>query len=228
MNSWAAGRLSAVRFRSPLGTTSQSAPQVITPHEIEVFSLAPVDDSDEARRVGSRPSATALDPIPVPRLLVLDFDGVITDNRVLTAEDGQEFVLSDRSDGLGIQLLKGRTVVIVLSSEKNKVVKSRCLKLGVNSYYGFDDKWTFLVDYTRRHNTLIKDVAYVGNDVNDLECLRSVGISIAVADAHPTVLKTAQFVLTRRGGRGALRELADRMQGTPILPDGNGAGEWDL
>ena len=146
------------------------------------------------------------------RLLVLDFDGVLTDNRVWVFEDGREAVACNRSDGLGLSLLKrGHIDVIVLSTETNPVVSARCQKLGLDCFQGLQDKAVVLQDLVAERGLDMSQVAYVGNDVNDLECLHLAGYSIVVADAHPTMFDEADLVLNKKGGQGAVRELCDML-----------------
>jgi YrbI family 3-deoxy-D-manno-octulosonate 8-phosphate phosphatase len=144
------------------------------------------------------------------RLLVLDFDGVMTDNRVLVTEDGKEAVFCDRSDGLGLEMLRRKGIeAVVISKERNPVVSRRCLKLGIECLQGCDDKLATLRKKAEAGNLKPEELAYVGNDVNDLECLRWVGMPIAVADAVPEVRAVAKWVTAALGGRGAVREACD-------------------
>jgi YrbI family 3-deoxy-D-manno-octulosonate 8-phosphate phosphatase len=145
------------------------------------------------------------------RLLVLDFDGVLTDNRVLVSQDGTEAVWCHRGDGWGIARLKerGTVAIIVISTEANRVVEARCRKLGIEFIQGCDDKLTALQLIAERMKLTPNQVAYVGNDVNDLDCLRWVGTPIVVADAMPEVHEVARLVTRRPGGYGAVREVTD-------------------
>ena len=144
------------------------------------------------------------------RLLVLDFDGVMTDNRVLVLEDGREAVLCSRGDGMGIGLLKASGVpVAVLSKEANPVVGARCRKLGIPHLQGIDDKLAELRRMVAGHRLDLAQVAYMGNDVNDLECMEAAGVAIAPADAHPWALRAADLVTTAIGGFGSVREICD-------------------
>jgi len=144
------------------------------------------------------------------RLLVLDFDGVLTDNRVLVTEDGKEAVLCNRSDGLGLEMLRAKGIgVLVLSKEKNPVVAARCRKLGIGCIQGCDHKLAALRKMAEDRNLKPEEIGYAGNDLNDLECLRWVGLPIAVRDAAPEVLAIAKWVTTSAGGRGAVREVCD-------------------
>lgn len=143
--------------------------------------------------------------------VVFDFDGVMTDNRVLVAEDGRESVFCSRADGLGMQMLSRAGVgCLVLSTETNPVVSARAAKIGAECVQGLGDaKGEALRTILRDRALDSAAVAYVGNDVNDLECLRQVGVPICVADAYPAVRRAARYVTERPGGKGAVREVCD-------------------
>ncbi len=148
------------------------------------------------------------------RLLVLDFDGVLTDNRVLVRQDGSESVSCDRSDGLGIErLLEAGIEAMVLSKETNPVVAARCRKLRLPCSQGQDDKLPQLEKIASERGLVAAQIAYVGNDVNDLEVMGWCGVAIAVADAYPQALAVVDFVTRRSGGRGAVREVCDLILG---------------
>jgi YrbI family 3-deoxy-D-manno-octulosonate 8-phosphate phosphatase len=143
-------------------------------------------------------------------LLLLDFDGVITDNRVMTSTDGSEGVTSDRSDGLGVELVRRAGVpVVVVSKEASDVVRRRCDKLGLECLSDVDDKSAVVRRYLEEHRVDPSTVVFVGNDVNDLPAFGVVGCAVAVADAHAEVKAAADVVLAARGGRGAVREICD-------------------
>ncbi len=143
-------------------------------------------------------------------LLVLDFDGVMTDNRVLVFEDGREAVLCSRGDGLGLEMLRKAGVpVAVISKEINPVVGARCKKLKIPYLQGIQNKLAELTTMVREHQLQLQQVAYMGNDVNDLECMQAVGVAIAPGDSHPEALRAAHLVTTAPGGFGAVRELCD-------------------
>ena len=143
--------------------------------------------------------------------VVFDFDGVFTDNRVLVDQDGKEAVFCSRADGLGLQALRRLGVgSLVLSTETNPVVSARAKKLGIECVQGLGDtKWDALRQIFADRTLSAAEVAYVGNDINDLDCLRNVGVSICVADAYPDALAVARYVTERPGGMGAVREVCD-------------------
>jgi N-acylneuraminate cytidylyltransferase len=144
------------------------------------------------------------------QLLVLDFDGVLTDNYVWTDQHGNESVRCSRADSLGINRLQASGVeIVVLSTETNGVVAQRCRKLGIECFQGHHNKAAVLSQIVRTRGLDTAQVAYLGNDVNDLECLRYAGFPISVCDAHPEVKAIAKLSTQARGGDGAVREVCD-------------------
>ncbi len=150
---------------------------------------------------------------PLPKnvdLVVFDFDGVMTDDRVFVNQEGVEMVAANRRDGMGVNLLhKAGIKMIVMSSEKNPVVQMRCNKLNLPVIQGIDEKRIVLKKYLSDNEINAENVIYVGNDINDLPCFPEVGCALAVADAHPTALRQADIVLRHNGGHGAVREVCD-------------------
>jgi N-acylneuraminate cytidylyltransferase len=148
--------------------------------------------------------------------VIFDFDGVLTDNKVITHQDGTESVVADRSDGLGIERLREAGFrLVVMSKEQNPVVAARCAKLQIECVQGIRDKGPAMQAWLDAAGIPAAHAIFVGNDVNDLDCLRLAGCGIVVADAHPDTLAAADAVLTRPGGRGAVRELADTLLARP-------------
>jgi N-acylneuraminate cytidylyltransferase len=152
-------------------------------------------------------------PIPaVVDLVVFDFDGVLTDNRVWTDQDGREMVASNRSDSLGLERMRKSGIqAMVISKEVNPVVAARCRKLNLECIHGVDQKDVLLSSLLKERGIDPERVMFVGNDLNDLPCFPIVGCAVAVADALPEVLASADLVLTQRGGHGAVRELCDML-----------------
>jgi len=144
--------------------------------------------------------------------LVLDFDGVFTDNTVIVFQDGTEGVRCNRSDGAGLAQLKRAGVpLLVLSAEVNPVVSARCRKLDIQCLQGISDKRPVLIDWLTRHRIDPAHAIYIGNDLPDIPCMQAVGCGVAVADAHPRALDAADLILETPGGHGAIRELVDLM-----------------
>ena len=144
------------------------------------------------------------------RLVVFDFDGVFTDNMVYVLQDGSEAVRCTRADGLGLRKLDRLGIeTLVLSTEVNPVVSARCRKLQVACMQGCADKGAALVELLRERQLAPAQVAYVGNDINDLGCLQAVGLPIVVRDGHPDVQPLARYRTQTPGGHGAVREVCD-------------------
>lgn len=142
--------------------------------------------------------------------IVFDFDGVFTDNKVIVFEDGKEAVICSRGDGMGIEQLKKQGIPIwVLSKEKNPVLLARCKKLGIACEYGIENKLQRLEEQIAERKLNMENIIYVGNDINDIECLSEVGCPIVVQDAHLEAKKHAKIILQNKGGDGAIRELTD-------------------
>ena len=146
------------------------------------------------------------------KLVICDFDGVVTDNLVITDQDGKESVAASRSDSMHIKKLREMGIeVMILSSEPNPVVMARAKKMGVEAIHnvGMQDKGRVMREVLEQKNIKAQDVIYIGNDLNDLPCFEMAGWSVAVADAYPEVIRAADHVLTKTGGHGAIRELCE-------------------
>ena len=173
-------------------------------------------DLERGEKLLSRPESLSDYPeLGNIKLLILDFDGVLTDNRVLLNQEGTEAVWCNRGDGWGIARLKEAGIeILVLSTETNKVVSARCQKLDIGCIHGCDDKLSALEEIVRQRSVRLEEVAYVGNDVNDLACMSHVGMPIAVADAVPEIKNLSRIVTCCPGGYGAVREVADLILST--------------
>ena len=143
-------------------------------------------------------------------LIVYDFDGVMTDNKVIMDQFGNESVVVNRSDGLAISKIKKIGIKqLILSTEKNPVVQKRAEKLGIFCINGISNKKKALQKYLSNNKTDRKKVVYIGNDINDLNVMKYVGIPIAPADAHPEIQKIARMIINVKGGNGVVREFFD-------------------
>ena len=144
------------------------------------------------------------------QLIVYDFDGVMTDNKVYVDQKGNETVKVNRSDGLGVAEIKKLGIhQIIISTEKNPVVSVRASKIGIPCLQGVDNKKDALLDYCRKNNFDLKQVAYVGNDINDKYAMETVGTTFCPADAHDSIKGISNHVLKTKGGDGVIRELLD-------------------
>ena len=144
------------------------------------------------------------------RLIAFDFDGVFTDNKVYVFQDGSEAVCCFRGDGIGLDKLKRLGIAtVILSTEVNPIVGVRSRKLGIRCVQGCSDKRAALGGIVQELGLSLEQVAYVGNDLNDLSCLSAVGLPMVVQDAHPDVVALALYRTQVAGGQGAVREICD-------------------
>ncbi len=145
------------------------------------------------------------------RLLVLDVDGVLTDGSLCYDAEGRESKSFHVRDGYGIQqLLAAGVLVAVISGRRSLAAAARLAELKVpHVYLGRNDKRRVLDQLLTELDVPLDRVACVGDDVTDLEIMGPAGLGITVADAHPEVLRAADWVTTALGGRGAVREVCD-------------------
>lgn len=144
------------------------------------------------------------------RLVAFDFDGVFTDNMVYVLQDGTEAVRCSRQDGLGLAKLERAGIAsVIISTETNPVVSARSQKLGIRCVQGCKDKRAALEEIAQEMGLSLRQVSFVGNDINDLSCLSSVGLPIVVQDAHPDVVAYARYKTRLAGGYGAVREICE-------------------
>lgn len=144
------------------------------------------------------------------KLLVLDFDGVFTDNAVYVSQEGIESVRCWRSDGLGLSRLRSKGVHLqIISTELNPVVTVRAQKLKIPCKQGVDDKAAAIMEICRELHVDLAYTMFVGNDINDIPAFKSVGFPVAVADAYPETDQHVLFKTDKPGGHGAVREICD-------------------
>ena len=148
------------------------------------------------------------------RFAIFDFDGVFTDNRVWVNGRGEESLAFSRSDGLGLRRLDEVGVqYLIVSMEQNPIVGARAQKLRADCLQGVDDKLAVVRERIAAAGISLEQTAFVGNDINDAECLRAVGLPVVPADAWNEVKPLARWVLSRAGGAGCVREFCDAVWG---------------
>ncbi|MDG2155512.1 MAG: 3-deoxy-manno-octulosonate-8-phosphatase KdsC [Gammaproteobacteria bacterium] len=145
------------------------------------------------------------------KLLVLDVDGVLTDGRLFFDAEGREQKVFHARDGYGMRaLMRHGMELAIISGRKSRPVEARMKELDVAYVYlGQSDKINALNTLIKKLGIKLQQVAYVGDDIPDLECMQAAGLSIAVQDAHQTVRKQADWLTTAPGGSGAVREVCD-------------------
>jgi 3-deoxy-D-manno-octulosonate 8-phosphate phosphatase (KDO 8-P phosphatase) len=144
------------------------------------------------------------------QLVAFDFDGVFTDNRVITSQDGTESVSCWRSDGIGISRLHKKGIkLVIISTETNPVVRIRAQKLKIQCYQAVEDKSEKILELCKIHNISKINTMFVGNDINDIPAFKSVGIPVGVQDCYHEIEPYILFKTNKPGGYGAVREICD-------------------
>lgn len=157
------------------------------------------------------------------KLICLDFDGVLTDNTVIHSADGTESVIRSRADSQGIDLLfdagfydkpnyessSHKVDVIIMSRETNPVVDSVAKKIKIKCTQSQYKKFEAFQEEVKKRGLDYSQVLFMGNDLNDIECIKKAGIGVAVADSYPKVLEAADYITEHQGGRGAFREICE-------------------
>jgi N-acylneuraminate cytidylyltransferase len=220
---WQTGHIDAIRPSAILGQGSMSG-QVVFPVMIDPRYTVDLDNLNDWQRAEWLVRYGGLEMVtpgharrPLPEqvdLVVMDFDGVLTDNRVWVDENGIESVAAYRSDSLGIEITREQTGIqfLVISKEVNPVVAARCRKMRVPFLQAIDDKPATLRQALVERGVDPARTIFVGNDINDLPCFGVVACAVVPVDAEPEELRQADLVLTRRGGHGAVRELCDLLR----------------
>ena len=160
------------------------------------------------------------------KLFICDIDGVFSDGRIYLGNAGEELKAFHTKDGYGIKALGASGVdVAVITGRQSTIVQTRMTALNVKHIVqGQEDKLPALKNIAKSLNLQAEQIAYIGDDMPDYECLNYVGLSIAVSDAHPTILKVCDYITYTRGGFGAVREACDlMMQSQGTLANATGA-----
>ncbi len=145
------------------------------------------------------------------RLLCVDVDGVLTDAGMYYGPDGEVLKKFNTRDGMGLARVRDAGVAVALiSGEDSAIVHARAAKLNIDEVFsGASNKRAVIDDLCIRKNLGLDEVAFIGDDLNDLAALECVGLACAVADAAEPVLAVAHYVTQRRGGEGAVREVCE-------------------
>ena len=145
------------------------------------------------------------------KLVITDVDGVLTDGGMYYSDKGDIMKKFHARDGMGVTLLKKQKIpTIIITKEKTKIVKIWSKKMSISHLYdGIQDKSSLLKKISQKYNIQPKNIAFIGDDINDLELLKKVGLSVTPNDAILDNKKISDYVCKNNGGHGAFRELAD-------------------
>lgn len=145
------------------------------------------------------------------RLIALDVDGVLTDGGMYYGESGEELKKFQTRDGMGIKMLQAEGILTaIVTMERTNIVKRRAKKLGIPEVHqGIRDKLSVLQALATKYKISLNEIAYMGDDVNDLQALRAVGFAGAPADCMMPVRQAVHYICRQKGGEGAVREVSD-------------------
>ena len=145
------------------------------------------------------------------KLFAMDVDGVLTNGGMYYSEQGEVLKKFNTRDGMGIELLRKSGIVpAIITQEDSKIVLKRAEKLAVEEVHiGIKNKLRVIKELAQKYNLSLSEVAYIGDDIGDLEVLREVGLSFAPSDAIPEVKQAVHQVLSLKGGEGVVREAVD-------------------
>ena len=145
------------------------------------------------------------------RLFATDVDGVLTDAGMYYSESGDEMKKFNTRDGMGIKLLQRAGIITaIVTQERTKLVAWRGEKLTIPEVHqGVMDKFSLVRDMAERHGLSMEQVAYIGDDVNDVATLEAVGFSATPADGMPQAVAVVDYVCEKKGGEGAVREIIE-------------------
>lgn len=145
------------------------------------------------------------------KLVITDCDGVLTDGGMYYSEKGDELKKFNTKDGMGVQLLREIGIeTIIITGENVELVKRRAEKLGIKEIYmGIKNKAPLVKEIAEIHELGLGEIAYIGDDINDLEAVEIVGLGCSVEDGMAKVRDAAKYVTKTKGGQGALREVAE-------------------
>lgn len=143
----------------------------------------------------------------------MDVDGTLTDGKIYMSADGELLKAFNIKDGYAIAHLKDKQIVpVIITGRSSEILVRRCRELGiVELYQGIEDKTAKLLSICKKFQVEASNVAYIGDDLNDLECMKICGYSAAPADAAKEVLASVDYICKHRGGEGAVREFIEQL-----------------
>lgn len=148
------------------------------------------------------------------KLLVMDVDGTLTDGKIYIGSEGEIMKAFDVKDGYGIVCILPELGVIpvIITGRKSKIVEQRAKELKINELHqGVSDKLSKLKEVARKYNTSFDEIAYIGDDLNDLECIENCGLTACPSDAVEEVITKCKYVCKNSAGHGAVREFIDKL-----------------
>lgn len=153
------------------------------------------------------------------KLLVMDVDGTLTDGKIYFSGQGECFKAFSAKDGYVLARIREWNVTpVILTGRRSDIVSMRAASLGITEVYqGIEDKLSKLTDILSAHGLPFSETAYIGDDLNDLDCLLQCGVSAAPSDAVAEVRAAVDYVCQAKGGEGAVREFIDYLQQQQLI-----------
>jgi 3-deoxy-D-manno-octulosonate 8-phosphate phosphatase (KDO 8-P phosphatase) len=148
------------------------------------------------------------------KMLVMDVDGTLTDGKIYMGQDGEILKVFNVKDGYAIHeiLPKYNIIPVIITGRTSRIVENRAKEIGITHIYqGIEDKTGLLRKLVQEINISMSDVAYIGDDINDLECMKICGLKGCPADAVPEIKTIADFISKKNGGEGAVREFVEKI-----------------
>ena len=149
------------------------------------------------------------------KLLVMDVDGTLTDGKIYMGENGEVMKAFNVKDGYAIahMLPEMGIIPVIITGRKSKIVENRAKELGITELYqGVGDKLAVLKNVAEKYNVSPDEIAYIGDDINDLDCIEYCGVTACPADAVEEVKRIATYVCKKNGRDGAVREYIDNIK----------------
>ena len=153
------------------------------------------------------------------KMLVMDVDGTLTDGKIYMGSDGEVFKAFDVKDGYAIAHLHEAGIIpVIITGRESKIVENRGKELNIKEVYqGVSDKVEKLKEVAKSNGVLLEEVAYIGDDLNDLDCMGICGLSACPNDAIDKVIQNVNYICKYSGGNGAVREFIEYIITTSYL-----------
>ena len=146
------------------------------------------------------------------KLLIMDVDGTLTDGKIYMGSNGEVMKVFDVKDGYAITKILPKLGIIIITGRESDIVKNRAAELGIKHLYqGIHDKLSLMNQIVTQMECGLDNVIYIGDDINDLPCLKEVGYSACPADAADEVKHVCTYVCCNKGGSGAVREVINEI-----------------
>ena len=147
------------------------------------------------------------------KLFIMDVDGTLTDGKIYVGNSGEIFKAFSVKDGYGIKLLKKNSIIpAIITGRTSDIVETRARELGINEIYqGIQDKVTVFESLKQKYSLINEEVAFVGDDLNDLELMKKVGLKLTVNNAAKELIEIVDYKSSLNGGDGAVRDIIDKL-----------------